>query len=149
MNMSTHRTPLPKHQRGATLIEVLVTVIILSIGLLGLASLHANGMKFNHSAQLRSQATFLAYDVSDAMRANRTTALGGAYNTPSVRGFTGSGSQAAADLINLQTRLANLLPDGDVSIIQANGNEFTVTVMWRDEKDSSAPLTGLAVEFAL
>ncbi len=143
-----HERPSAR-QQGVTMIEVLVTVIVLSIGLLGLASLQANGMRFNHSAQLRSQATFLAYDIADAMRANRTNALGGDYNTGSVSGFSGSGTQAAADLSNLANNLALLLPDGDASITQANGNEFTVTILWRDEKTTGAPLTGLAVEFAL
>ncbi|WJW75090.1 type IV pilus modification protein PilV [Thiohalobacter sp. IOR34] len=135
-------------QRGITMIEVLVTVIVLSIGLLGLASLQANGMRFNHSAHLRSQATFLAYDIADAMRANRDNALNGAYNAASGA-YSGSGSQAALDVANWKTNLASLLPSGDGSISQQNGNEFTITVTWRDDKDLSKPATGLAVKVAL
>lgn len=56
--------------RGVSLIEVLVTVVVVSIGLLGLAGLQASGTKFNHSAYMRSQATNLAYDMADRMRAN-------------------------------------------------------------------------------
>lgn len=57
-------------QRGATLIEVLVAVVLLSVGLVGLAGLQYNGTKFNHSAYLRSQATALAYDAIERVRAN-------------------------------------------------------------------------------
>ncbi len=55
---------------GFTLIEILITVLILSIGLLGLAGLQVSSMKSNHSSYLRSQATIMAYDIIDRMRAN-------------------------------------------------------------------------------
>lgn len=56
--------------RGFTLIEILVTVIVLSIGLLGLAGLQAVSLKFNSTAYQRSQATILIYDMVERMRAN-------------------------------------------------------------------------------
>lgn len=56
-------------QTGFTLIEILVTVIVLSIGLLGLAGLQATSFKFNSTAYQRSQATSLAYDIADRIRA--------------------------------------------------------------------------------
>jgi len=59
-----------RRQRGATLIEVLVSVVLLSFGIVGLAGLQMNGTKFNHSAYLRSQGTALAYDLADLVRAN-------------------------------------------------------------------------------
>ena len=55
-------------QRGFTLVEVLVTVIIISIGLLGVAGLQLAAMRSNHSAYLRTQATIAAYDLIDRMR---------------------------------------------------------------------------------
>jgi type IV pilus assembly protein PilV len=57
-------------QRGVSLIEVLVSVLLLTFGIVGMAGLQFNGTKFNHSAYLRSQGTSLAYDVADRMRAN-------------------------------------------------------------------------------
>lgn len=57
-------------QRGASLIEVLVTILLLTIGLAGMAGLQLIGTKFNHSASMRTQATHMAYDVADRMRAN-------------------------------------------------------------------------------
>jgi len=56
--------------KGFTLVEVLVSMIVLSIGLLGLAGLQATSLRNNQSAYYRSQATFLAYDIADRMRAN-------------------------------------------------------------------------------
>lgn len=61
---------LTKKHSGFTLVEILVTVLILSIGLLGLAGLQVRSMKGNHNAYLRTQATILAYDIIDRMRAN-------------------------------------------------------------------------------
>lgn len=60
---------------GFTLIEVLVAVLVLSVGLLGLAGLQATSLKSNHSAYLRTQAVLLTYDLIDRMRANRNLAV--------------------------------------------------------------------------
>jgi type IV pilus modification protein PilV len=57
-------------QHGFTLVEVLVTVVILAVGLLGLAGLQAVSMRNNHSAYERTQAVQLAYDMADRVRAN-------------------------------------------------------------------------------
>ena len=55
---------------GFTLIEVLIAMIILAVGLLGLAGLQATSLRNNQSAYNRSVATQLAYDIADRMRAN-------------------------------------------------------------------------------
>ncbi len=73
-----------QHSRGFSLIELLVAVVVLAIGLLGLAALQAGGMRFGHSAYLRSQATVLAYDISDRMRANIAAVLDGNYDLASA-----------------------------------------------------------------
>lgn len=57
-------------QGGSTLIEVLVSVVLLSFGIVGLAGLQMNGTKFNHDSYLRSQGVALAYDLADRVRAN-------------------------------------------------------------------------------
>ncbi len=67
---------------GFTLIEVLVSLVILAIGLLGIAKLMLFSSHSNDSAYLRSQATALAYEILDDMRANRQEAIiAGTYNT--------------------------------------------------------------------
>lgn len=136
-------------QRGFTLIEVLVTVIVLAIGLLGLAGLQLNGLRYSYSAYQTSQATILTNDIIDRMRANRDAADNGAYNIAIgtepgevVCKGTGancsSGDMANADLFDWKQELGTLLPAGDGSI-QQNGAEFMITVQWDDTRGEQAP----------
>jgi type IV pilus assembly protein PilV len=69
-----------KNNHGFTLLEVLVAIVILTVGILGMAGLQGTALRSNHNAQLRSQATNLAHDMAERMRANRTTALADAAN---------------------------------------------------------------------
>jgi len=59
-------------QKGFTLLEILVTLVILAIGLLGLLSLQMVSLKNNHSAQLRTTAIVHAYDILDRIRLNKS-----------------------------------------------------------------------------
>lgn len=145
--------------QGLSMIEILVTVVVLSIGLLGLAGLQLTGLKYNHSAYLRSQATLLASDVIDRMRANRDAARSGSYDiaigTAATAGAcTGVGTNctpaemAAADLAEWKQDLRSLLPGGDGAISRTiNGNEvrFTITIQWDDTRGETAA-TQLPVE---
>jgi len=56
-------------QQGFSLLEVLIAALVLAIGLLGLAALQASGLQSGHASSLHSQATLLAYDIADRMRA--------------------------------------------------------------------------------
>lgn len=119
--------------RGFTLLEVLVAMVVLSIGLLGLAGLMASSLKNSHSAYQRTQATWLAYDALDRMRANRQVALAGGYNL--ALGATPGGSDmAATDLSQWNTALSNTLPAGQGSIAVAAGGAVTVIVQWDDTR---------------
>lgn len=73
-------TALLARQRGATLIEVLVAFLLLSLGLLGMSAMHINALQNKHSALQRSQASMLAHFKMDALRANREAAIAGQYN---------------------------------------------------------------------
>lgn len=73
-------------ERGVGLIEVLVAVLILALGLLGMAGLQANALKTNQSSYARGQVVMLSYYMLDAMRADRSAALSLAYNTGSLTG---------------------------------------------------------------
>jgi type IV pilus modification protein PilV len=70
---------LPKSYAGYSLVEILVAVLVISVGLLGVATLQTRGQQFNHFSYLRTQATFLAYDLMDRMRTNATEARKGTY----------------------------------------------------------------------
>ncbi|MDM8347607.1 type IV pilus modification protein PilV [Pseudomonas sp. sp1636] len=59
------------HTEGFTLIEVMIAVVILAIGLLGMATLMTQSLQSSESAYSRGQASLLAYDIIDRMRANK------------------------------------------------------------------------------
>ena len=114
------------------MIEVLVTVLILAIGLLGLAGLQSTSLRSNHSAMLRSQATVLAYDIADRLRANRPEALTGNSDIDLEETRTGT-SMVATDIIAWKGNLAAMLPLGD-GAIERDGTSFTITVQWDDTR---------------
>lgn len=128
-------------QKGLTLLEVMITVVILSIGLLGLAGLQVNALSFNNAAHQRSQATHLSSFIIDSMRANVAAAHASAYNITMVQIPTGAGL-AIIDLQDWRQAIANSLPAGTSSIVQnpANINIFTITIQWDDSHGQEAPL---------
>ncbi len=119
-----------RSQRGMTLIEALVALLILSIGLLGVAGLQMQALRSNHGAHLRSQATVLAQDIADRMRANRTEALNGAYSVAIGAVPTGT-TLADLDVAAWKVSLADILPSGDGSVALA-GNIATIRIQWTD-----------------
>ncbi len=120
-------------QRGVSLVEVLVTIVVLSVGLMGLAGMHFQGLKNNQSAYFRSQATILAYNAVDAMRANRSSALNEAYDI-AIGTLAPSGATiASTDLVSWKGNLLGSLPEGDGAIDCVKATAMcTVTVQWND-----------------
>jgi type IV pilus assembly protein PilV len=118
-------------QRGTTLVETLVALLVLSIGLLGVAALQVNALQTNQGAHIRSQASVLAYDLADRMRANRAVALAGGYNV--TYGSTPTGTNLnELDLQNWKAALTNTLPDGDGELVLV-GNIAVIRVRWTDK----------------
>ncbi len=122
------KLPLTK-SGGFTLVEVLIAVVILSIGLLGLAGLQTLALRQNNSSQGRSQAVELINDLADRMRANRVGVDAGNYVLPAapfnpgfdcMTNFAGTSSgnncnaaeMAAVDLFAWQTAVQQALPLG-------------------------------------
>lgn len=138
----------PQAQRGTTLIEVLITLVVLSIGLLGMAGLQTLSIKTNNSAYYRSQATFLAYDITERMRANRDVAIAGGYAVDfpksSTSNNTDKGELVERDLAQWLNSLAATLPDG-TGKIERNGNLVTVIIRWDDSRGAiQSPNSGQA-----
>ena len=119
-----------KNQRGTTLIETLVALVVLSVGLLGIAALQMTSLRNNRGAHLRSQAQVMAYDITDRMRANRTDALADAYVIALAATPTGAGL-VLTDLQQWKNTLAAALPGGD-GAIERDGDMFRITIQWTD-----------------
>ena len=113
-------------QRGVSLIEVLMAVLIFSVGLIGLAGLLVMATRSNHAAYLRTQVTFLAGNMADRMRANPIGLWTGAYDGEakadgSAKACTAAASctpadVAARDKSTWATLLATAVPDAKGSI---------------------------------
>ena len=120
--------------KGFTLIEMLIALLVLSIGLLGMAGLQAYSLRNNTSAYHRSQANALVYDILDSMRTNRTSALEGSYNA-SYTYEPSATDQYAQDIWNWKKRLDLLLPSGTGEIACDVDTEVCrVTVIWDDAR---------------
>lgn len=132
------------HARGFTLLEVLVALLILSVGLLGIAELQLTSLRSNYSAYLRSQATILAYDILERIRANRAQAQAGAYNiTIKDESDLPTGSTPAdIDLKKWGNALLALLPAAQATVQVNADNTASIKITW---DDSRAKLSGPAV----
>lgn len=107
----------PLRSKGVTLIEILITVLVLSIGLLGVAALQSFALQSGQYASQQTQATNMAYELADFMRVDG-----------SLRG-TGT----VPDLTPWQTSAAETLPNGSVEVEFADP-QLTVRVLWSDER---------------
>jgi len=151
------------NQCGFTLLEVLIALLVLSIGLLGLAALQTTGLRSNQMATMRTHATQLAYDISDRMRAN----VAGRYTTDIDHTVTSilndyalascphpvpdPSVQADDDLNTWCSAVESILPSGDAKITQvrqigldgaANTLDdvvtYDVTVYWDEARKGAA-----------
>ena len=136
-----------KNSSGFTIIEVLVAMVILAIGVLGLGILQLTALQNTQGGHLRAQASILAYDVIDSMRANIPAVTGGDYgitfaaDTPAAVNCYGSeadcatNQMATSDLNRWRILLDNYLPagNGQVELLDLGGTtQVTVTVQWLD-----------------
>lgn len=130
-------------QSGFSMIEVLVTLVILAVGLLGLAGLQSVGLKNNHSSLGRSAATMFAYNIIDRMRANCQNALDGDYDIAIGTAAPSSPSnQVQRDQKQWKDALSASLVAGDGSI-SVNAANFlaTVNIRWNDSRSTAGTAT--------
>lgn len=131
-------------QRGVSLIEVMVAVLVMGVGLLGIAAMQATALRNSQSALERSQAVIQTYAIIEAMRANRAAAITNAYNLASMTcAAPAAGATLAQTDLNqwigsLKTTMsgpANAATDttscGRVACVS---NLCTVTVQWDDSR---------------
>lgn len=144
---------------GFTLIETLVALLVLSVGLIGVAALHGQALAASSLALNRSKATVLAGEISDRIRGNRGAGIayeaGAGDNgcdeaTANGGGDCSPAEMAAHDLYLWQDQLARNLPGGQGAIdvdTTAVPTSYTVTVSW-DEPASEDPVS-FTFEFSL
>ena len=148
MNMS--------HQKGFGLIEVLVAVLVLAVGLLGLAGLQTQSLRFNNEAYFRTQATLLAMDMADRLRSNLETARAtpGSYtfsNTDAVpNSVTDCTSDACTpsqlaqyDFKEWKERAQTLLPGAQVALTPDSvgiGQGYTIQIEYSSTESSGLQL---------
>ncbi|MDO8703482.1 MAG: type IV pilus modification protein PilV [Sulfuricaulis sp.] len=139
---------------GFSLVEVLVALLVLSIGLLGLAALQTTGLKFNQQSYQRTQATLQAYDMLDRIRANPLGKTAGKYSsvalgyrppsppscvTGGTPGTCDSGQMADYDIDQWNLTTANLLSEGRGQVSINASSVCTITITWK-ENDISMQL---------
>lgn len=139
---------------GFTLIEVMIAVLVMGIGLLAFALLQTMNVRFTKSAQQRTVATNLAYEIIDIMRSQRSR--GSYFNGISYDSFDGISGPCERDqdmsptasIDRWKCEVATALPDGQAQVqLQADGT-VDVTVRWGDsswETDVNKAVTAFTV----
>jgi len=150
-DMSAHRAS----QGGVTLIEVLVAVVVLSIGLLGVAGLQAAGLRFTQNAALRSQAVVIATDIADRIRSNPDGLAAGYYNsfssadhvnTATPNCITEAGGCNPQELANYHIRdwsrnTVAAMPGGASATVTCGADNCQVVVTWTGLEKSGVSAT--------
>lgn len=137
-----------KKSSGFSLLEVLISILIMAIGLLGIAALQAVSLKTNQSAYQRTQATFLAYDMIDRLRANRAKAMAENFDILAYGGSITGTTIEATETTDWLNFVANLLPAGQGTINCTTGGTCTVSIRW-DEGRAGGTATDPNVTLAV
>ena len=122
-------------QTGMTLIEVLVALLILTVGLLGAAAIQLNALKYTDSSRMISQASFIAYDMLDRIRANATAdyAWGRAERAPAS---SANASVRDLDLHDFEANILGFAGPSAKGSVAVRANEVTVTISWDDRRST-------------
>ncbi|MFL9672251.1 type IV pilus modification protein PilV [Pseudomonas marginalis] len=128
----------PRYQIGMTLIEVLVAVLILAVGLLGAVMLQLNALKYTDSSRMTSQASFIAYDMLDRIRANS----GADYSLR--RGARAPASTATTsvrdvDLRDFEANIRGFAGESGKGSVAVSADEVTVSISWDDSRGANTP----------
>ena len=140
LEMNSFASEFPNKQQGSSLIEVLVTVIVLAIGMLGLATMQNTSLKLSYDSYLRSQANFLAYDLIDRIRTNPDAERYEITETatlPKKDCFSGNSCSVsdlrAFDLYYWREQAEELMPNAKVEVTFDDGqNLYSMRIRWQD-----------------
>jgi type IV pilus assembly protein PilV len=142
-------------QSGFTMVEVLVALIVLAIGLLGIAALYLNSLQAGRTAVYRTGAVNLAADLADRIRMNRTAqaAYGTLFadvevpvGTCATTGGCSDADLASTDLASWKDEIAQQLPNGQGQVVvtlpvaAGEPTSYLITVQWA-EVGAAAPVS--------
>lgn len=148
MTVSHRRFQAQQGQRGFTMLEILITLFLLTMWLLASAGVQSSSLQFNKAAQFRTQAVYLATELAERMQANKTAAVSGGYvysgtgATPSTDctvALCSSDDLVAFDLNEWTNRVAATLPNGSATVSAAtiaNPITYTIVISWTDRRDA-------------
>ena len=130
---------LKNKQLGLSLIESMVALLVISVGLLGIAALQVTSMQQNSSALQHSQAVWIAYNMADRIRANMPqfgnyvdTDTNKTYAQDCMTNACTAAQMVVADQADWSTAV-QALPGGRGRITQPVANQLRIDVMWDDE----------------
>lgn len=160
--MSVIKRQLPKRperRAGFTLVEVLIALIIMSVGMLGIAGLYVHSMNAGRTSVFRHHAVTLAGDVGDRIRANpgggityEVTAPPGINNNCVAGGVDCDATQMAQHDVFLWSRQATgTLPNGSVAVVYTENlvssmDSYQITVNWSEAGQIPAPSYAITVQ---
>ncbi len=125
----------PCKTRGVGLIEVMVAILVLAVGLLGIAALQATTLRSSQGSLERSQAVIQTYGILDSMRANTAAAAGGAYTIGMTCVAPAAGTLALSDLRAwIQGFQAELGANACGQIEPRGGGLYRITIQWQDQR---------------
>lgn len=137
MSVSPPR-PAGRQQGGFSLIEVLIAILVLGFGLLGFALLQTMNVRYVQSANYRTQATNLSYELLDQIRINRVAAseFVGDYTATVTNCDPPTGINISKDSFmgDWRCRMGKALGEGATATVAQNGAVVTVSVSWGDER---------------
>lgn len=120
--------------KGTSLIEVMVSVFILSVGLLGIAAMQATSLRNIQSGMQRTQVVVQSYTVMDAMRANAVSARANAYNIGWTCAAPAVTSLVSYDIAAWITSMRTTVADDACGRIACDTNVCTIDVRWDDSR---------------
>ena len=132
--MASHSHSNARHQRGVGMIEVLVTLLVLSIGLLGLAALQMRTLRNNQSSLERSMAVAETHAVADAMRADRANAVLGRFNIALTDAAPTGTTFREVVLAGWRNNLISGLGADATGSVACNGALCTIVIRWNDSR---------------
>lgn len=134
------RSDSRRAQRGVGLIEVLISVLVLSFGMLGLAGLQLWSLKNNQSSMERSLAVVQTHSIVDAMRADRANAIAGSFDTAAaaLSESTEATTFAGESLATWRASLVDALGPDATGDVLCDEDLCTITVRWNDERATAA-----------